>query len=294
AVIAQASLKVREGQRFVVDVPPTVALDLQPEAMDLVVVHEDDELIVIDKPAGLVVHPGAGHRTGTLVNGLLHHCKGSLSGIGGVERPGIVHRLDKDTSGLLVVAKTDRAHQSLSEQFAAHGRDGRLIRRYRTLLWGHMERPTQTVAAHLGRHRTDRTKMAVVSPGQADAREAVSHFERLELFGPPMMPGRGAKVGARITLAEVALETGRTHQIRVHAAWLKHPVVGDRLYGSHFQASVPGLSEAAQAALGALGRQALHAAVLGFHHPVRGKRMLFESALPQDMAALVKTLRKRD
>jgi 23S rRNA pseudouridine1911/1915/1917 synthase len=288
--ITQPSLKVVAGAHYVVEMPEMRPLDLEPEKMALVIVHEDDELIVIDKPAGLVVHPGAGHRTGTLVNGLLHHCKGSLSGIGGVERPGIVHRLDKDTSGLLVVAKTDRAHQSLSEQFAIHGRDGRLVRRYKALVWGHMEKPQVTVNAHLGRHKSDRTKMAVVSPGQVDAREAISHFSRVELLGPPMTMGRAMKQGPRMTLVDVALETGRTHQIRVHANWIKHPVVGDQVYGAHHSASALGLKPEAREALEALGRQALHAAVLGFAHPVRGKKMMFESALPDDLARLVRAM----
>jgi 23S rRNA pseudouridine1911/1915/1917 synthase len=250
-----------------------------PEAIDLDIVYEDDDLIVIDKPAGLVVHPAAGHDSGTLVNALLAHCGDSLSGIGGVKRPGIVHRLDKETSGLMVVAKTDRAHQALSEQFASHGRDGRLEREYLAIVWRVPERRHGTIDAALARSSTNRQKIAVSRSGTA--RSAITHYDVEEQFGD---------VAA---LIRCRLETGRTHQIRVHLAHIGHPVLGDPAYGKGFSASRSGLTEEARAALIALDRQALHAAVLGFDHPVTGKHLRFERAPPADMQRLLAALRIR-
>jgi 23S rRNA pseudouridine1911/1915/1917 synthase len=252
------------------------------EAIDLEVVYEDSELIVINKPAGLVVHPGAGNWTGTLVNALIHHCGDSLSGIGGVRRPGIVHRLDKDTSGLLVVAKSDAAHHGLSEQFAAHGSDGKLSRRYLALVWGMPVRPRGAIDASIARSRHNRTRMAV-SQGPT-ARHAVTHYAVLEIF-------RDAEGVPLATLMELELETGRTHQIRVHLAEIGHPVMGDPVYGSGFAASARRLDEKTQTALANLGRQALHAAGLGFVHPVTRRKLAFESAPPADFAALLAALR---
>jgi len=238
---------------------------------------------VIEKPAGLVVHPGAGNERGTLVNALIAHCGDSLSGIGGVKRPGIVHRLDKHTSGLLVVAKNDRAHKALSEQFADHGRTGPLERAYLALVWGGLDRPYGTVSAALGRSSSNREKMAVV--GEDRGRHAVTHYELLEPL--PSAPDPAA------SLVRCTLETGRTHQIRVHMAHLGHPLMGDDLYGSGFKTKANRLWLSARDALTALGRQALHAAVLGFAHPRTGETLRFESPLPADMERLLESLRRR-
>ena len=280
--IEEPGHRVKPGERYVVEVPPPQPAVPAAEAVDLAIVHEDDDLIVVDKPAGLVVHPAPGHAGGTLVNALIAHCGDSLSGIGGVRRPGIVHRLDKDTSGLLVVAKSDAAHRGLSEQFAAHGSDGKLSRRYLALVWGMPVRPRGAIDASIARSRHNRTRMAV-SQGPS-ARHAVTHYAVLEIFRDP----EGVPLAS---LLELQLETGRTHQIRVHLANIGHPVMGDPVYGSGFAASSRRLDEKAQTALKELGRQALHAAGLGFEHPVTGRRMAFESAPPADFAALLDTLR---
>lgn len=280
--LADAGHKVKAGDVFTVVLPPLVPAVPQGEAIALTVAYEDADVIVIDKPAGLVVHPAAGHAQGTLVNALIAHCGDSLSGIGGVKRPGIVHRLDKDTSGLLVVAKTDAAHQSLSQQFAAHGEDGQLQRTYHALVWGALMRPRGAIDAPLGRSNANRTKMAVVSP--AAGRRAVTHYQLLEVF----YDAAGVPVASLVMLQ---LETGRTHQIRVHLAHIGHPVLGDPAYGLGFKTSASKLSDEARAALEALGRQALHAAELGFAHPRTGRPKLFTSALPDDMARLVVALR---
>lgn len=271
--------KVKPGDFMHVLLPEATPAEPLPEAMALHVVHEDKDVIVIDKPAGLVVHPGAGNETGTLVNALIAHCGESLSGIGGVKRPGIVHRLDKDTSGLLVVAKNDRAHHGLSEQFAAHGRDGRLERSYLALVWGVPERRTGTIEAAIDRSTANRQKMAV-SRG-ANAREAITHYEVVETFGNPPVA----------SLIRCRLETGRTHQIRVHMAHINHPLLGDEVYGSGFRTSVKKLGPKAQDALNQLKRQALHATTLGFDHPVTGKPLRFESPAPDDFANLLGALR---
>jgi 23S rRNA pseudouridine1911/1915/1917 synthase len=252
--------------------------------MALAIVHEDSDIIVIDKPKGLAMHPGPGHASGTLVNALIAHCGASLSGIGGVRRPGIVHRLDKDTTGLIVVAKSDRAHQGLAAQFAAHGTDGRLQRGYRAIVWGAPDRPCGTIEAALARSAANRTKIAVVRAGSASGRRAVTHHETLERFGPEARP--------LASLLRLVLETGRTHQVRVHLAHIGHPLLGDPTYGAGHKASARKLGTEAQATLAALGRQALHAAELAFVHPVSGKRLAFQSPLPPDMFALVTALRK--
>lgn len=274
--------KVKVADRVTVAVPPPEAAEPQPEEIALAVTYEDRDVVVIDKPAGLVVHPAAGHAQGTLVNALIAHCGDSLSGIGGVKRPGIVHRLDKDTSGLLVVAKSDAAHRSLSEQFAAHGEDGRLQRTYLALVWGALTRPRGAIDAPLGRAAHNRTKMAVVP--EAAGRRAVTHYEVLEVF-------RDAAGAPLASLLRLQLETGRTHQIRVHLAHIGHPVLGDPVYGTGFKTRASRLSEAGQTALAALGRQALHAAELGFAHPRTGKALLFSSAVPDDMGRLIAALK---
>jgi 23S rRNA pseudouridine1911/1915/1917 synthase len=272
--------KVAGGVRITLTVPPPVPAEPAGEAIDLTIVYEDDDVIVIDKPPGLVVHPAAGHDSGTLVNALIAHCGESLSGIGGVRRPGIVHRLDKDTSGLLVVAKNDLAHQALAAQFADHGRTGPLERAYLAILWGVPERRRGTVEAALARSTHNREKIVVV--GEDRGRYAITHYEVLEGL-PPANP--------IASLVRCELETGRTHQIRVHMAHLGHPLLGDATYGSGFKTKANRLSEPQKEALNALNRQALHAAILGFEHPRSGEFMRFESPLPLDMAALLQALR---
>jgi 23S rRNA pseudouridine1911/1915/1917 synthase len=221
------------------------------------------------------VHPAAGHPGGTLVNALIAHCGESLSGIGGVKRPGIVHRLDKDTSGLLVVAKNDRAHKALAEQFADHGRSGPLDRGYLALVWGAPERPRGTVAAPIGRHPHARDKQAI----RQDGREAVTHWRVLERY-------RGSDGKPVASLIECRLETGRTHQIRVHLAHIGHPVMSDPVYGTGFRTKSARLPLAAQAALASLERQALHAYLLTVEHPTTGEKLEFQSELPGDFARL--------
>jgi 23S rRNA pseudouridine1911/1915/1917 synthase len=274
--IVEPKRPVKPGERVSVFLPPPEPAEPAAEEIPLVVVYEDDDLIVIDKPAGLVVHPAAGHHGGTLVNALLAHCGTSLSGIGGVARPGILHRLDKDTTGLMVVAKTDRAHQGLAAQFADHGRSGPLERAYLALVWGAPDRPEGTVDLPLGRSTRNREKIEVKRAG---GRHAVTHYQVVEPFGPPERP--------IATLVECALETGRTHQIRVHMAAIGHPVVGDRTYGAGFATKAALLPEPARSLVVAFPRQALHAYLLGFEHPATGEELRFESSLPADMAALV-------
>jgi 23S rRNA pseudouridine1911/1915/1917 synthase len=276
------SRKVAEGDELALVMPAAKPAAPIGQAIPLDVVYEDDALIVIDKPAGLVVHPAGGHEDGTLVNALIAHCGESLSGIGGVRRPGIVHRLDKDTSGLLVVAKTDKAHQGLAKQFADHGRTGPLERAYLALVWGTPRRPHGTIEAALERSNRNREKMAVVGEGRG--REAITHFTLLERY-PPLLRGQ-EETEALASLIECRLETGRTHQIRVHMSHLGHPLLGDQLYGSGYMTKASRLPEGARAALTVLGRQALHAAVLGFEHPVTGEEMHFESPPPADFANL--------
>jgi 23S rRNA pseudouridine1911/1915/1917 synthase len=279
ATVTEGRHKVKPGDMLRVVLPEAAPALPQAEAMALHIVHEDKDLIVIDKPAGLVVHPGAGNETGTLVNALIAHCGDSLSGIGGVRRPGIVHRLDKDTSGLLVVAKNDKAHHGLSDQFAAHGRDGRLERSYLAIVWGVPERRQAVISAAIDRSTANRQKMAV-SRG-ANAREAVTHYEVLETLGTPPVA----------SLVRCVLETGRTHQIRVHMAHIGHPLLGDGVYGSGFRTSAKKLSDAAREALNALNRQALHATSLGFEHPRTGQELHFDSPAPEDFATLLGALR---
>lgn len=277
--VVEARYKVKDGMAIRLQLPEAVAPEPLPEPMSLNILYEDKDIIVIDKPAGLVVHPGAGNETGTLVNALIAHCGESLSGIGGVKRPGIVHRLDKDTSGLLVIAKNDQAHHGLSGQFAAHGRDGRLERTYLALVWGQPERRQGSISAAIDRSPANRQKMAVSR--SANAREAITHFEVLETFGAPPVA----------SLIACRLETGRTHQIRVHMAHIGHPLLGDAVYGAGFRTSAKKLDANTQEALKALNRQALHATSLGFDHPGTHKHMHFESPAPADFDRLLTALR---
>jgi len=276
--------RVNSGAAIVVDVPEPAPAKPAAEAIPLNVVFEDDDIIVIDKPKGLVVHPAAGHWTGTLVNALIAHCGASLSGIGGERRPGIVHRLDKDTSGLMVVAKNDRAHKALAAQFASHGRDGRPFERgYLAFAWGAPDRPRGAVDRPIDRHKVARDRMAIREGG----REAVTHWEVLERYGPNTTGRRGGKAPEPVaSLLACRLETGRTHQIRVHLAAIGHPLLGDGVYGPGFRTKAALLPPPAQAALRALGAQALHAYILALEHPISGKVLQFRSELPPDLARL--------
>src|SRR5215467_15854720 len=266
---------VKSGDVITVTLPPPEPASVKGEAMPLNIVYEDDSIVVIDKPKGLVVHPAAGHASGTLVNALIAHCGASLSGIGGVRRPGIVHRLDKDTTGLMVVAKTDRAHASLTRQFADHGRTGAMRRGYLAFVWGTPDRPRGTVDKPLGRHPHARDKMAV----RADGREAITHWQKLETFA-------GADGKAVASLLACELETGRTHQIRVHLAHIGHPLMGDQVYGPGFKTKAARLPKSAADSLVALGRQALHAYLLVIEHPTTGEVLEFRTELPADLACL--------
>lgn len=310
------SWRIRTGERYVLTPPPVVAAVPKPEAIPLDVQYEDDDLIVVNKPAGLVVHPAAGNWTGTLVNALIAHCGETLSGIGGVARPGIVHRLDKDTSGLLVAAKNDAAHLWLTTAFAAHD----IERAYEAVCIGAPRPSVGTIDAPIGRLGGDRKKMGVVRPRakqiraqwEADAvagldeeeaasgsdgtppgaKHAVTHYKTLAVFGRGRAKLAGDALAAHV---ECRLETGRTHQIRVHMSHLGHPLLGDPLYGRG-----PGLSglkpgdEAADQAIAALSRfkrQALHARVLGFDHPTTGEEMRFEAEPPEDFQDLTNALK---
>lgn len=288
--LTESRAKVAEGDRLEITFADPVEVAARPEAIALTVVYEDDALIVIDKPVGMVVHPAPGTPSGTLVNALLAHCGDSLSGIGGERRPGIVHRIDKDTSGLLVAAKTDKAHAALAAQFAAHS----VERRYQALVCGVPDpgdprlrglagvtaEPGSVlrIATRIGRHRTDRQRQAVQASG---GRHAVTRTRVIERFGQP----------AAAALVECWLETGRTHQIRVHMAHIGHGLIGDAVYGGRRKLSARALGPEAAAAAGSFPRQALHAATLGFVHPETAELLRFSTPLPPDMTALIAALR---
>lgn len=278
--VTDPGYRLAEGRVVHLVIPPPEPALPEPQSMPLDILYEDDQLIVLNKPAGLVVHPAPGNYSGTLVNALLAHCGDSLSGVGGVRRPGIVHRLDKDTSGVMVVAKTDSAHQSLSAQFADHGRTGPLQRAYAALCWGVPLPRMGTIDAPLDRMVNNREKIAVVSRGRG--REAITHYRVEDSFPRSTEP--------LVSLVRCELETGRTHQIRVHMAHKGHPLLGDPLYGSGFRSKEPQLGEKAYAALKALDRQALHAVLLGFAHPVTDEEMVFESPIPDDIKAVVEAI----
>jgi 23S rRNA pseudouridine1911/1915/1917 synthase len=284
ATVLDPASPVKAGDVISVNLPLPEDPVPQGENIPLDIVYEDDDLIVLDKPRGLVVHPSAGHATGTLVNALIAHCGDSLSGIGGVKRPGIVHRLDKDTTGLLVVAKNDKAHKSLSKQFADKLESG-LQRGYLAVVWGAPDRPKGVIDAPLDRSPINREKQAVREGG----RDAITHWEMRERY----VSKEGKDAGKPVTsLLACMLETGRTHQIRVHLAHIGHPIMGDETYATGFKTKAGRLATEAREALDALGRQALHAAVLGFTHPVTGETLRFEAPLPPDMARLIAALRK--
>ena len=264
---SNGAAKVAEGMTFAITLPPTLPLEAEAQYIPLTIVFEDEHLVVVDKPAGMVVHPAAGNPDGTLVNALLHHCAGRLSGINGVARPGIVHRIDKDTSGLLVVAKTDGAHEGLAAQFAEHSID----RRYLAVCAGHPSPPEGTISTRLGRSDADRKKMAVLPDDSKRGKRAVTHHRTLRRLD-------------HAALIECRLETGRTHQIRVHCASIGHPLLGDPVYGRTPKALRPLLER-----LG-FRRQALHAADLGFSHPATGEQLRFSAELPADITELIDEL----
>ena len=288
-VVRDGKARVVQGQDYRIDIPDPEPVETRPEAIPLVIAHEDDDLIVIDKPAGMVVHPAPGSPNGTLVNALLAHCGDTLSGIGGEKRPGIVHRIDKDTSGLLVVAKSDRAHHGLAAQFESHTAQRRYLALAHGVIDGADARLRGTpgisfeegavlkITSRLTRHATDRQRQAVYFD---KGRHAVTRARMLERFGAPPVA----------MLVECRLETGRTHQIRVHMAHAGLGLIGDPVYGGARRASVKALGAAAQA-VSAFPRQALHAAHLGFDHPVTGRALAFDSPLPPDMQALLDLLR---
>lgn len=270
APVIGGSARAQAGS-YAILIPPVAPATPRPEAIRLIVLFEDADLIVLDKPAGMAAHPAPGSETGTLVNALLHHCGASLSGIGGVARPGIVHRLDKDTSGVMVAAKSDRAHTGLSNLFAAHD----IERTYLALTRGAPSPRRGRIETQIGRSSSDRKKMAVLKAG---GRTAITDFVVQAVYGVPTRPG-AAPLAARVACT---LQTGRTHQIRVHLASRGSPILGDATYGSG-SPSAPVRAAIAQAGL---SRQALHAAVLGFVHPVTGQTLRFETAPPNDMQRL--------
>jgi len=270
-VPAKAGVRLRGGEKIDVTLPPPASIEVLPENIPLKILYEDSHLVVIDKPSGLVVHPAPGHAGGTLVNALLYHCH-DLSGIGGELRPGIVHRLDKDTSGVMLVTKDEKAHHRLAQQFKAHT----ITRRYVALLFGLLQSDTGMVDRAIGRHTTDRKKM---SGSTRHGRRAVTHWRVLERFDDE-----------RLTLVELRLETGRTHQIRVHMSEMNFPVVGDPVYG-HSGRIETVKDPLLRKKLRALGRQALHARLLGFIHPATGEYMEFESELPDDMKDILDYLK---
>lgn len=288
-VVTDQKAKIAEGASIEVCVEANEVLHILPEDIPLEVIYEDDDLIVINKPVGMVVHPAPGSPNGTLVNALMHHCGDSLSGVGGEKRPGIVHRIDKDTSGILVVAKNDKAHQGLAKQFEKHT----VERKYLALVYGVPDvmdprllgvkgvsfegSNTMRITTMLGRHKTDRQKQAV---SFTVGRHAVTRARVIESFGEP----------ACLTLVECWLETGRTHQIRVHLTHAGHSLVGDQTYGGRRKLGKKVISESAQNAVFAFSRQALHAASLGFVHPVSGEDMHFEAPIPTDLSRLIATL----
>lgn len=281
ATIREPKHRVNPGNRIVVVLPEPEVANPQGESIPLDIVYEDSDLIIINKPAGMVVHPAVGNWTGTLVNALIHHCGDSLSGIGGIKRPGIVHRLDKNTSGLIVIAKHDEAHIGLTRQFADHGRTGPLKRSYHALVWGHLIPKAGRIETGIARSTSNRLKMAVTRTGKT----AITHYHVVQPFGSD-------QDGTAVSWVECNLETGRTHQIRVHMSHLGYPLLGDDDYGSGFRSKAKRFTMPLGDQIDGLGRQALHAFRLGFEHPITGKTLLFERDMPSDMAELKESLSK--
>lgn len=279
--VNEPKYRLKGGETIVLLAPPPEDPEPAAEDIPLDILYEDDQLIVINKPVGMVVHPAPGSPNGTLVNALIFHCGESLKGIGGVKRPGIVHRLDRDTSGVMVAAKTEKAHKHLSAQFADHGRTGPLHRAYTAFAWGTTHSGVGSVDAPLGRDPGNRLKQAV----RKDGREAITHYNVEARYGDE---------GWDITRIQCQLETGRTHQIRVHMAHIGHPLVADQVYASGYATKLNKLPEELANAVRALGRQALHAAELGFEHPVTKEEMMFEADLPDDLQALQDALEQYD
>lgn len=276
--------RMKTGDSVSIEIPEPEDAQPKPEQIPLDIYFEDSHLLVINKPPGMVVHPAVGNWNGTLVNALLAHCGDTLSGIGGVRRPGIVHRLDKDTSGLMVVAKTEAAHSGLSAQFKDHGKTGALQRVYLALVWGQISPTSGTVETWLGRSPSNRKKRAVVSERHPDAKHAVTHYQLERTYREP------DNNGTALSLVTCRLETGRTHQIRVHMSHIGHPLVGDPDYGKHFATKLQTLGKSIQVLIKAFRRQALHAAVLGFAHPVSGDVLHFEAPPPDDLQILLRSL----
>ena len=274
--IKDNSKKVAFGDQVQLEVPEAVATDIKPQKIPLDIVYEDKDLLVINKPIGMVVHPGAGNPDGTLVNALLHHCKGNLSGINGELRPGIVHRIDKDTSGLLVVAKNDLAHNALAKQFEEHS----IQRTYLAFVWGMMKPIHGRIETFIGRSKYNRQKM---SAEVASGKDAITNYKTLEIFKGNTIPD--------ITLIESKLETGRTHQIRVHLSHKKNPILGDQMYGSKMR-KIRNINPELQMIIENINFQALHAQSLGFIHPTSGKELFFTTELPKVLLNLKKMLKK--
>ncbi len=266
-----ASQKVKQDDMYEIEIPELEEGNPTPENIELDIVFEDDDIIVINKPAGMVVHPGAGNYTGTLVNALMHHCKDSLSGINGEKRPGIVHRIDKDTSGLIVSAKNDFAHNKLAEQFADHS----IERTYYAVVWGMLTPTSGIIDSNIGRSKTNRKKMTNLEHG---GKNAITHYKILKYFTK------------NATLVECKLETGRTHQIRVHMTQIGHPLIGDSVYGRKKNVTDKTISEDKRAYISEFPRQALHAKTLGFIHPRTNEYIFFDSKLPNDFNELISSL----
>jgi len=278
-IIMDPSYNVRENDICILEIPEAIKAKPIGEKIDLEIIYEDNDLIVINKQKGLVVHPAPGNPNKTLVNALINHCGNSLSGIGGEKRPGIVHRLDKDTSGLLVVAKNDRSHNGLASQFKNHGKDGKLIRAYKAIVWGIPTFSSGKISTFIGRSDRNRKKMMVVDNEKYKSKEAVTHWKVLEKNNEN-----------NITLIECKLETGRTHQIRVHLDYISHPILGDPLYGQGYKTRINKLEPNIKFLVEKHGNtQALHAYKLGFKHPITNENLIFETDPPENMKKIIES-----
>ena len=278
-IIMDPSYNVRENDICILEIPEAIKAKPIGEKIDLEIIYEDNDLIVINKQKGLVVHPAPGNPNKTLVNALINHCGNSLSGIGGEKRPGIVHRLDKDTSGLLVVAKNDRSHNGLASQFKNHGKDGKLIRAYKALIWGIPTFSSGKISTFIGRSDRNRKKMMVFNNEKYKSKEAITNWKVL-----------GKNSENNITLIECKLETGRTHQIRVHLDYISHPILGDPLYGQGYKTRINKLEPNIKFLVEKHGNtQALHAYKLGFKHPITNENLIFETDPPENMKKIIES-----